>query len=382
MTEPRESDPSNCSIEAALLGRDQELRLLRDFIDRVRNGGGAMLLTGGAGLGKTALLDAAATAAADEGMLVLRAGGSECESDLGFAALNQALIPVLDHIERLGADHRDAIAVALGLREGSAADRLVVSTAVLLLLRHAATERPILLIVDDLPWVDRPSTSIISFVVRRLTGSRVGFLGAARSYDHDIFGLRDLPRRTVAPLSPQASAKLMDQRFPDLAVQARTRLMAEARGNPRAILELPATRGQGQRKPLEKPDRRVRRFAGATTVGPVSAPPRAAEPLQSRAALSGRRTAVTGSQAAVTARTQLTAQELTAQELTAQEREVALMAASGLTNKQIGQRLLMSHRTVGAHLYHLFPKLGVSSRAALRDALSGHANAGLVRQDA
>ena len=373
MTEPRASALDGLPAEPVLFGRDQELRSLRDFLGRVRAGSGTRLLTGDAGVGKTALLDAAAKAAADEGMHVLRAAGSEFESDLGFAALNQALIPVLEYAERLGADHREALAIALGLCEGKAADRLVISTAVLLLLRQVAAECPVLLIVDDLAWVDRASATVLRFVVRRLTGSRVGFLGAMRSDDLDIFGPHDLPRQPVAPLGERASAELLDQRFPNLPGQVRTRSLAEARGNPLALLHPPAKRTE--RRPLAPrtaptphPD-----DAGsgegdgkAGKAGDAAiAPPRAAQLRPAQTDFGPRLTGTAVVQATV----------IVPMQLTPQERQVALMAASGLTNKQIGEQLFLSHRTVGAHLYHLFPKLGVSSRAALRDALSGRANA-------
>ena len=172
--------------------------------------------------------------------MVLRATGSEFEAELSFAALNQLLFPVLGHIEHLGESHRDALGVALGLSQGTAADQLVVSTAVLLLLCRVAADSPVLLVVDDLPWLDRASAAIISFVVRRLGGTRIGFLGAVRDDDGDFFGPRDLPRQPVAALGEHAARTLMDLHFPELAAPVRTRLLAEAQGNPLAILELPA----------------------------------------------------------------------------------------------------------------------------------------------
>jgi DNA-binding CsgD family transcriptional regulator len=361
MIKPRTSDLNGLPAEPVLLGRDQELRLLRDFLGRVCKCSSTLLLAGGAGVGKTALLDAAAKAAADKGMLVLRAAGSEFESDLGFAALNQALIPVLEYVEQLGAGHREALAIALGLREGKAGDRLMISTAVLLLLRRVAADCPVLLIVDDLPWVDRASATVLNFVVRRLTGSKVGFLGAVRSNDDDMFSRHDLPRRWVAPLGERASAELLDRNFPNLAGQARTRLLAEARGNPLAILELPTARSRP--RPLTRSADHVPYPDDASEAATALPPAAHWSPAQTDL----------GSRLAGPAIGQATV--IVPMPLTPQEQEVALMAASGLTNKQIGQRLFMSHRTVGAHLYHLFPKLGVSTRAGLRDALSGRANA-------
>jgi DNA-binding CsgD family transcriptional regulator len=225
---------------AALVGRDGELDQLARFLDEVAARGRALLLTGDAGFGKTALLEATAATASDRGLVVLRATGSEFEAELSFAALNQLLFPVLPHIEELGQAHRDALSVALGLSQGTAADQLVVSTAVLLLLCRVAADSPVLLVVDDLPWLDRASAAIISFVVRRLGGTRIGFLGAVRDDDGDFFGPHDLPRQPVAPLGEQAARTLMDLHFPALADPVRARLLAESQGNPLAILELPA----------------------------------------------------------------------------------------------------------------------------------------------
>lgn len=230
----------------ALVGRDGELHQLAGFLDEVAARGRALLLTGDAGLGKTALLNATAAAATERGLIVLRAAGSEFEAELSFAALNQLLFPVLARIDELGEAHRDALQVALGLRQGEAADRLVVSTAVLVLLCRVAAESPVLLVVDDLPWLDRSSTEIISFVVRRLGGTRVGFLAAVRGDDGDFFGPHDLPRQPVAPLGEQAARTLMDLHFPELADVVRARLLAEAQGNPLAILELPTALDERQ----------------------------------------------------------------------------------------------------------------------------------------
>ena len=141
---------------------------------------GRSLLVGEPGAGKTALLDAAADAAEEAGTWVLRAAGVEFEADLTYSGLHQVLLPVFGQFERLGATHRDALNVALGYGDGPPPDRLLVSTATLTVLRQAAAARPVLMIVDDLPWLDRASAGVLGFVARRLAGSRVGFLAALR----------------------------------------------------------------------------------------------------------------------------------------------------------------------------------------------------------
>ena len=111
---------------------------------------------------------------------MLRAAGVEFEADLTYSGLHQVLLPLLGQFEQLGAAHRDALNVALGYGEGPPPDRLLVSTATLTVLRQAAAARPVLMIVDDLPWLDRASAGVLGFVARRLAGSRVGFLAALR----------------------------------------------------------------------------------------------------------------------------------------------------------------------------------------------------------
>jgi DNA-binding CsgD family transcriptional regulator/tetratricopeptide (TPR) repeat protein len=137
--------------------------------------------------------------------------------------------------------------VALGFGTGSPPDRLLVSNAVLLLLRAVATEKPLLLIVDDLPWLDRASTAVLGFVVRRLVGTAAGFLATARSHSDSFFDRGAIPEFELRPLDPEAASTLIDQRFPGLAATVRRRLLVEARGNPLALLELPAALSGPQR---------------------------------------------------------------------------------------------------------------------------------------
>jgi DNA-binding CsgD family transcriptional regulator len=230
-----------------LIGRDREVEFLRSFIDQSAAQGGALLLSGDAGLGKTELLDAAAAHAAAAGTRVLRAAGAEFEADLSFAALNQVLYPLLGGLEQLSALHGKALRVALGLSDGSPADQLVVSNAALALVLQAAAARPVLVIVDDLPWVDRASAVVLGFVARRLAGSRVGFLAAYRSGEESFFERSGLPGYELEPLDETAAAALIGDRFPALAPRVRQRLLADAQGNPLALLELPVALSGPQR---------------------------------------------------------------------------------------------------------------------------------------
>ena len=235
----------------ALIGRDRELEILAGFLEQAAAEGGAFLLVGEPGAGKTALLDAAADAAEETGIRVLRAGGVEFEADLTYSGLNQVLLPVFGQFERLGATHRDALNVALGYGDGPPPDRLLVSTATLTVLLQAAAARPVLMVVDDLPWLDRASAGVLGFVARRLAGSRVGFLAALRPGQESFFERAGLVQHELGPLDEEAANALVSSCFPELVPRVRLRVVAEAQGNPLALLELPAMLSGAQRAAAE-----------------------------------------------------------------------------------------------------------------------------------
>jgi DNA-binding CsgD family transcriptional regulator len=235
---------------ADLTGRDADLDVVRMFLDDASASGAALLLTGEPGVGKTALLDAAHDAAMAAGFRVLRAAGVEFEADVSFSGLNQVLLPLGDELAELSATYRDALKVALGLSAGPPSDRLVISNAALALLRQATVAGPLLVILDDLPWLDRASALVLGFVARRLGGSRIAFLAAARTGAETFFDGGGLPDHEVRPLDGTAAAVLISARFPDLAPGVGRRVLAEAQGNPVALLELPLALNAAQRRAL------------------------------------------------------------------------------------------------------------------------------------
>jgi DNA-binding CsgD family transcriptional regulator len=230
-----------------LVGRSCELAALTAFVERAGTRGEALLLLGEPGVGKTALLDAAARGAVEAGTLVLRAAGVQFEADLAFSGLHQVLLPLLDQFGRLEAVHGGALSAALGYAASPPPDRMLVSVATLTLLRHAAGTRPVLVIVDDIPWLDRATAGVLGFVARRLAASRVGFLAASRTTTEGFFERSGLPARQLAPLDSQAAQSLLAERFPALAPALHQRVLSEAQGNPLALLELPAALTEQQR---------------------------------------------------------------------------------------------------------------------------------------
>ncbi len=198
------------------------------------------MVRGEPGVGKSALLAAAADLAGAAGLRVLRGSGSEFEADVSYSLLNQTLLPLYTEIQRLPPALRDALTVALGFGPGPAPAALLVCNAALALLTTVARKTPVVVIVDDLQWVDRPSAVVLGFIARRVAGSPVGVIAASRTGTEGLLDRRGLAEVTVEPLDTEAAAQLVDVRFPTLPARARQRLLDLAQGNPLALSELPA----------------------------------------------------------------------------------------------------------------------------------------------
>jgi DNA-binding CsgD family transcriptional regulator len=221
-----------------LHGRRSECEALDQVAGRVRAGRSAVLVVRGeAGIGKTALLDLLADLA--EGSRIARAAGVEAEMELPFAGLNELCGPWVDEIGHLPAPQRDAIAVAFGLASGEAPSRFLLGLAVLNLMAEMARERPLIALVDDAQWLDRASAQILGFVARRLMAESVGLVLAVREPSEDR-AFEGLPELIIGGLDDRDARKLMDSVIPGkVDERIRARILAEARGNPLALLELP-----------------------------------------------------------------------------------------------------------------------------------------------
>ncbi|GAA1859203.1 LuxR family transcriptional regulator [Asanoa iriomotensis] len=221
---------------AELTGRRTECAVIDDLVKAVRAGSSRVLVVhGAAGVGKTALLDQVAMRVGP--CRVARAAGVQSEMELPFAGVHQLCAPVLDHVDRLPAPQRDAVGTTFGMRAGPAPDRFLVGLAVLGLLSAVAEERPLVCLVDDLQWLDRESAQVLAFVARRLDVESVGLVFADRAVPPD---LADLPALDVRPLPDAEARTLLDAALPGpIDPRVRDEIVAEARGNPLALLELP-----------------------------------------------------------------------------------------------------------------------------------------------
>jgi DNA-binding CsgD family transcriptional regulator len=228
--------PGDPRRTVGLTGRRAECGVLDALVGAVRAGESrALVVHGEAGAGKSALLDYLAGQA--PGCRVARAVGVHSEMELAFAGLHQLCGPMLDRVETLPAPQRDALRTVFGMSEGPVPDRFLVGLAVLSLLSHVAAEQPLLGLVDDGQWLDHASATVLSFVARRLGAESVGLVFATRDPGGDLAGL---PELAVGGL-PEADARLLlDAVLPGpIDARVRDQIIAETRGNPLALLELP-----------------------------------------------------------------------------------------------------------------------------------------------
>jgi DNA-binding CsgD family transcriptional regulator/tetratricopeptide (TPR) repeat protein len=225
-----------------LIGRDPEQRLVESLLDDARNGASAaLLIRGEVGIGKTAVLEHAAEAS---GIRTLRCTAVESEHDLTFAGLEQLLRPLRGLVERLPDPQAAALRSVLGVSGERVEDRLLLGLATLNLLAEATADGPLLCIIDDLQWVDGPSAQALLFAARRLGAEGVVMLFAVRDDPVSWFEAPGLQQLTLAPLSEAAAREVVaSSRRAVLSQEMQRRLLAQAAGNPLALLELPAQDG-------------------------------------------------------------------------------------------------------------------------------------------
>ena len=247
---------------ALIVGRDAGLTRLRGLVDPAPPASRVLLVTGEAGMGKTVLLADTAERARAAGMRVLWVTGRESESKLAFAGLHQLLRPVLPAAAGLPGPQARALLGALGLSDPGAADRLLTGVAVLTLLSDLSERSPVVVVADDAQWLDRSSLDVLAFAGSRLDAERVVLLVGARGQAPPPGFDRGFPELHLEPLSAADAGLLLDRQPRPPRGRARAQVLAQAAGNPMALIELakviaddPAASRRWAAEPLPLTDR-------------------------------------------------------------------------------------------------------------------------------
>ncbi len=225
-----------------LLGRRTERDAVKQLLDRAQSGhSGAIVVRGEAGIGKTALLEQAGDIAGGSGFRVQTSVGAESETNFAFAGLHQLCGPLLDRAGVLPEPQQAALGVAFGRQGGVTPDRFLVGLATLSLLAEVAEDQPLLCLVDDAQWLDQASAQVLAFVARRVGAERLALIFALRDPgDSDVQVFDGLPEVRLDGLCEADARELLMSAVPaPLDDDVRERIVAEARGNPLALLELP-----------------------------------------------------------------------------------------------------------------------------------------------
>jgi DNA-binding CsgD family transcriptional regulator/tetratricopeptide (TPR) repeat protein len=223
-----------------LRGREQDIALIDKLIDRIDQGGSTLVISGEPGIGKSALLEVAKHRASEHGAFVLSMTGLLAEVHLPFAALEQALRPLMKRDVDLVPRQRSALLAAFGMHdEIGGPDIFLVALATLTLLTESATRKPILLVADDAQWLDQATYDVLAFIARRLSSDPVVLLVAMRDGFNRLLGDASTLRLRLSGLDEADAEHLLDTHAPGLPAELRSRFLKESSGNPLALVELP-----------------------------------------------------------------------------------------------------------------------------------------------
>ncbi|ABS04201.1 DNA-binding CsgD family transcriptional regulator [Kineococcus radiotolerans] len=222
-----------------MVGRDAEIDALDRLMDDVQRRGAAVLVRGEAGIGKSALLHLACGAAAQRGLRVLRASGVESETTLPFAGLHQLVRSLFGRLPALPAPQRRALMAAFRMTDDAAPELFLIGLAALNLISDSAADQPLVLVVDDAHWLDRPSADVLGFVARRLESEAVVLVAAQRDDFPPVLTGPGLEEQHLERLDRRSAEEVLARRAPQLDPIARGRLLDVAAGNPLALVELP-----------------------------------------------------------------------------------------------------------------------------------------------
>jgi DNA-binding CsgD family transcriptional regulator len=230
-----------------MFGRTDELRALTDSIDGAAKQGGALLMLGEPGIGKSTLIQAASRYAEVAGLQVLSSTGVEAEAQLPFAGLHQLLRPVLPVAVDLPAVQERALMSAFGVVDAAPPEPFMIALAALSLLADASARRTVLVAIDDAQWLDRPTQEALAFVARRVGNDPIMFLATVRTGHRSPLLEAGLPELVIGALDDAASRSILERNATGLRAPAQERIFEEARGNPLALVELPvAWRAAGE----------------------------------------------------------------------------------------------------------------------------------------
>ncbi len=222
-----------------LVGRETEFAELEAGLRRAVEHGGAFLITGPPGIGKTSLLNAVAAEARSRGYNALAVAGLECEAEFPYAGLHQLLQTVMASVDKLAPPQKAALLTALGMTAGPAADVFLVGLAALNLIDEAAAEKPTVLLADDAQWLDGPTSAVLTFVARRLESTSILLLVGLRERFESPLRSAGLTEIRVGPLDDAAATELLDSIAPNLGRDVHRRILEQAVGYPLALVELP-----------------------------------------------------------------------------------------------------------------------------------------------
>jgi len=227
-----------------LIERERECAVLDALVDRLRDGGGTVVVRGEPGIGKSVLLQRVRGRAEAQGARPLVTVGVESEAEVAFAGLHQLLRPVIGALAQQPESQRQVLEAALGLGVDHTPDPFRVAVAAFQLICDVADSVPLVLIVDDAQWLDRSTLNVIAFIARRLEVEHVGLVAAIRREQAAPFDDARLPTIDLERLSASAAAHLLDREAPELHPVVRARVLAEASGNPLALVELASSMGR------------------------------------------------------------------------------------------------------------------------------------------
>ena len=231
------NEPGNAL--GSLFGRERELAAVGELLDGVAGRGAALLVRGRAGMGTSSLLAAARAAASSRRMKTLTVTGTRLEADLPFAGLHQLVQPFMEGVGGLPAPQRDAVLTAFGMSPGTGPNLLFVALGTLKLLAAAAARDPLVLLADDAQWLDAATSEVLAIIARRLEPTPVALVAAVRTGYQTPLTSAGLGELDLHPLEPVAARTLLDASAGSLTSAEREQVLADAEGNPLALMELP-----------------------------------------------------------------------------------------------------------------------------------------------